>query len=59
MEHVEAEQESAAYRKELLALGEALSALRNYPVRQAERNRRKLYAYEAKLGQIDRTLEGI
>jgi hypothetical protein len=50
---------SEARRKELLALAERLSTLRNFPVTMIERNRSKLTAYEARLKRIDRSLEDI
>jgi hypothetical protein len=58
-ERHELKRKSEAYRRKLLALADALSTLRDYPVKQEERNRRKRAAYEAKLRKIDRLLEDI
>lgn len=57
--HEELEKKSEAYRKTLVALADRLSTLRDYPLKQEERKRRKLSAYEAKLTKIDRLLDDI
>lgn len=54
--HETLEAKSETFRDYLLELAERISTLRDSPVKHAERTRRKLAVYEARLEKIDQNL---